>query len=102
MVEPPEKDPSSGKLESIQDPGQVDQCFWCESVVRVNTNSLLKPTATTSSTGTLYDTDLIMENNNNYNKDSYDGINLSSELFPHVMPCGTIDQNQNVINVILI
>ena len=54
----PEEDPSSGKLESIH-PSRTsihsDQVFCVESVMRVNTDSLLIRAATTSTSGTLND-----------------------------------------------
>ena len=66
----PEKDPSSGKLESTH-PSRTsvksDQGFLGdESVMRINVDSLLIRAATTSTSGTLNDltTDLIMANNN--------------------------------------
>ena len=74
VVEPPEEDNSSGKLESThpsRDQRQwSDQGFFgVESVMRVNADSLLIRAAATSTSGTLNDltTDLIMANNNNNN-----------------------------------
>ena len=72
----PEKDNSSGKLESTH-PSRTsvksDQVFFgVESVIRVSADSLLIRAAATSTSGTLNDltTDLIMANNNNNNMGS--------------------------------